>query len=141
MMTEGHNSRRRIGFIVNPLAGIGGRVGLKGSDGADVVERALELGAVPSANLRAVETLLHLRDLASSIDLGTYPAEMGVLVAAETGFETTVVGVTGSGRTTGEDTRRAASDLCRWQAELIVFAGGDGTARDVTGHGSCCSSR
>jgi predicted polyphosphate/ATP-dependent NAD kinase len=130
--TEGHNSRHRIGFIVNPLAGIGGRVGLKGSDGADVVEQALALGAVPSANSRAAETLSHLRDLASFIDLGTYPAEMGAWAAAETGFQTTVVGATGSARTTGEDTRRAASDLCRWQAELIVFAGGDGTARDLT---------
>ena len=132
MTTEGHNSRHRIGFLVNPLAGIGGRVGLKGSDGIEVVERAFALGAVPTANTWAAETLSHLGDLASLIELGTYPGEMGARAAAETGFETTLVGTTDVGRTTGEDTRRAASELCDWQAELIVFVGGDGTARDVT---------
>jgi predicted polyphosphate/ATP-dependent NAD kinase len=61
---------------------------------------------------------------------------MGAEIARETGFEPAVLGSldgTGSGgRTTGEDTRRAALDLREWGAELIVFAGGDGTARDLT---------
>ena len=135
-MPEASKGRHRVGLIVNPLAGIGGRVGLKGSDGTAIVERALALGAVPAAGARAAETLSHLRDLASVLDLGTYPAEMGAEIARETGFEPAVLGSldgTGSGgRTTGEDTRRAALDLREWGAELIVFAGGDGTARDVT---------
>ena len=135
-MPGASKARRRVGLIVNPLAGIGGRVGLKGSDGTAIVERALALGAVPAAGARAAETLSHLRDLASVLDLGTYPAEMGAEIARETGFEPAVVGSldgTGSGgRTTGEDTRRAALDLREWGAELIVFAGGDGTARDLT---------
>ncbi len=135
-MPEAGKGRHRVGLIVNPLAGIGGRVGLKGSDGTTIVERALALGAVPAAGARAAETLSHLRDLASVIDLGTYPAEMGAEIARETGFEPAVLGSldgTGSGgRTTGEDTRRAALDLREWGAELIVFAGGDGTARDLT---------
>jgi predicted polyphosphate/ATP-dependent NAD kinase len=135
-MPEASKGRRRVGLIVNPLAGIGGRVGLKGSDGTAIVERALALGAVPAAGARAAETLSHLRDLASVLDLGTYPAEMGAEIARETGFEPAVLGSldgTGSGgRTTGEDTRRAALDLREWGAELIVFAGGDGTARDLT---------
>ena len=135
-MPEAGKGRHRVGLIVNPLAGIGGRVGLKGSDGTAIVERALALGAVPAAGARAAETLSHLRDLASVLDLGTYPAEMGAEIARETGFEPAVLGSldgTGSGgRTTGEDTLRAALDLREWGAELIVFAGGDGTARDLT---------
>ena len=135
-MPEASKDRHRVGLIVNPLAGIGGRVGLKGSDGTAIVERALALGAVPAAGARAAETLSHLRDLADVLDLGTYPAEMGAEIARETGFEPAVLGSldgTGSGgRTTGEDTRRAALDLREWGAELIVFAGGDGTARDLT---------
>ena len=139
-MPEASKGRRRVGLIVNPLAGIGGRVGLKGSDGTAIVERALALGAVPAAGARAAETLSHLRDLADVLDLGTYPAEMGARAACETGFEPVVIGSLGdtgsggetTGQTTGEDTRRAALDLREWGAELIVFAGGDGTARDVT---------
>lgn len=131
-MTEGRKDRHRIGLIVNPLAGIGGRVGLKGSDGIVIVERALALGAVPAASARAAEALSHLRDLAGVLDLGTYPAGMGAQAARENGFEPAVVGTLSRGRTTGEDTQRAAFDLREWGAELIMFAGGDGTARDVT---------
>jgi len=131
-MPEARNGRHRIGLIVNPLAGIGGRVGLKGSDGTGIVERALALGAVPMAGTRASEAVSHLIDLAGIIDLGTYPAEMGENAARESGFEPNVIGRLSSGRTTGEDTRRAAGELSEWGAELVVFAGGDGTARDVT---------
>ena len=131
-MATGREGRHRVGLIVNPLAGIGGRVGLKGSDGIAIVERAFALGAVPAACSRTAEALSRLRDLADVIDLGTYPAEMGARVACEGGFEPTVVGSIRSGQTSGEDTQRAAADLCVWGAELIVFAGGDGTARDVT---------
>jgi predicted polyphosphate/ATP-dependent NAD kinase len=131
-MATGREGRHRVGLIVNPLAGIGGRVGLKGSDGIAIVERAFALGAVPAACSRTAEALSGLRDLADVMDLGTYPAEMGARVACEGGFEPTVVGSIRSGRTSGEDTQRAAADLRAWGAELIVFAGGDGTARDVT---------
>ena len=48
----------RIGFLINPIAGMGGRVGLKGTD--DVVGKAVELGAQPVAPLRA---LLALREI------------------------------------------------------------------------------
>ncbi|HXZ99524.1 MAG TPA: ATP-NAD kinase family protein [Candidatus Binatia bacterium] len=123
--------RRRLGLIVNPLAGIGGRVGLKGSDGTTIVARALALGAVPSAEQRAAQTLAALCDLADAVVLGTYPAEMGARTARACGFEPALLGSIVSGRTTADDTRRAASDLHRWGAELLLFAGGDGTARDV----------
>ena len=42
----------RIGFLVNPIAGIGGRVGLKGSDG--VLSEALKRGGVPLSPIKAV---------------------------------------------------------------------------------------
>ncbi|NIV40069.1 MAG: ATP-NAD kinase, partial [Anaerolineae bacterium] len=47
----------RVGLIVNPLAGIGGRVGLKGSDGAEIQQKALALGAVPQSLNRAIQAL------------------------------------------------------------------------------------
>ncbi len=124
-------TKSKLGFIVNPLAGIGGRVGLKGSDGAETVKRAFELGASLVSPARAVETLTELAALKDEIEVITYPAEMGENEARESGFEPVVLGSIVSGETTAEDTRQAARDLVEQGAELILFVGGDGTARDV----------
>ena len=42
----------KLGLIVNPVAGLGGSVALKGGDGADTAKEAMALGAEPKANLR-----------------------------------------------------------------------------------------
>jgi predicted polyphosphate/ATP-dependent NAD kinase len=122
---------KRIGLIVNPFAGIGGRVGLKGSDGADTVRRALELGAVPEALQRATSSLLPLSAIRDTLEVFTYPFEMGESSAREAGFTPKVIGAICSGATTAEDTQRAARDLCTHDVDLLLFAGGDGTARDI----------
>jgi len=124
-------TRRRLGLVVNPLAGIGGRVGLKGSDGPRVVARALALGAVPLAPARAAEALGVLAAAAPRIEIATYPGAMGADAARAAGLEPLVLGSIEPSRTTADDTRRAARDLLAWGAELILFAGGDGTARDI----------
>jgi len=67
---------KRIGLIVNPYAGLGGRVGLKGSDGVETRRKALEMGAVPRSPARTVEALLELRELAEFM-IVTYPGQMG----------------------------------------------------------------
>ena len=123
---------KRLGLIVNPLAGIGGRVAFKGSDGADIVERALALGAVPLAPSRAVDALKKLLPLRDDFELMTYSGSMGADEAEQCGFAPTVVGRTEeAARTTADDTRRAADALSREKVDLLLFAGGDGTARDV----------
>lgn len=119
---------KRIGLIVNPYAGIGGRVGLKGSDGAEIREKALALGAVPMSPRRTVEALKHLRGL--DFTLYTYPKEMGENEALEAGLEPTVLGDVADD-TTAEDTKYAAKLLLEQGLDLLVFAGGDGTARDI----------
>lgn len=121
---------RKLGLIINPVAGIGGRVGLKGSDGAEVQRKALELGAVPQALDRAIQAIERLKPVQ---DLGiiTYPGEMGEDAATANGFEPTVIGSIKAGQTTALDTQRAARDMLRLGADLLLFAGGDGTARDV----------
>jgi predicted polyphosphate/ATP-dependent NAD kinase len=122
---------KRLGLIVNPVAGMGGRVGLKGTDGRETLNRAKELGAVSTAPSRAVEALVRLASLKASIEIVAYPHEMGEDEAREAGFEPTVIGEIIPGNTTSEDTRAAASEMMGLSVDLILFAGGDGTARDI----------
>ena len=119
---------KRIGLIVNPYAGIGGRVGLKGSDGAEIRQKALELGAVPMSPQRTVEALKLLAGL--DFMLYTYPGKMGEEEALEAGLEPIVIGELGR-ESTAEDTKIAAELMLGKDLDLIVFAGGDGTARDI----------
>lgn len=123
--------KKRIGLIVNPLAGIGGRVGLKGSDGIEIVKQALSLGAEKVSPRRAVETLQELYPLRDQLQIVTYPDEMGESEALECGYVPIVLGSITPGRTTAEDTKKAAVDLVHFGIDLIVFVGGDGTARDI----------
>ncbi len=173
---------RTIGLIVNPVAGMGGRVGLKGSDGAATLRRARELGARPEAPGRAVEALKALVPLRDRLRLIVAAGEMGESECAAVGLVPSLVlpasalselepsngraadpsraagaqpapalahdppladdrqpdaPVTSEGAdhslalTTAQDTRRAARAMQEMGADLILFAGGDGTARDI----------
>ncbi len=119
----------RIGFIVNPIAGMGGRVGLKGTDGEAYLE-ALRRGAKPIAPERARRFLEALRT--RQIELVVAGGRMGYDIASRTRLRDRIVEVIDDivGETTAEDTRRVAS-LMKKNVELIVFVGGDGTARDI----------
>ena len=122
---------KKVGLIVNPIAGMGGRVGLKGSDGEETLRRARRLGAEPTAPGRVVQALAGLKPLADQIELITFPAEMGELEARQAGFVPRVIGHIQPDRTTAEDTRRAGRKMAAMAVDLLLFAGGDGTARDV----------
>lgn len=119
-----------MGLIINPVAGIGGRVGLKGSDGAEIQKKALALGAVPQAQSRAAEALDRLKAV-DGLEILTYPGEMGEDAAHACSFEPEVIGSITPGQTTAQDTRDAASEMQRQGVDLLLFAGGDGTARDI----------
>ncbi|HPZ58955.1 MAG TPA: ATP-NAD kinase family protein, partial [Bacillota bacterium] len=111
--------------------GSGGRVGLKGSDGKDIVEKAFAMGAVPEAPSKASKALERLQNLKEKFRLLTYPGPMGEDVARELGYDPVVLGHLDGNRTSAADTERAVKDLWEAGAELLLFAGGDGTARDV----------
>src|SRR5699024_5486180 len=73
--------------IVNPIAGMGGRVGLKGTDGAEILEKAKSLGALPESPKKAKKALEKLQPIKDKIELFTYPGQMGEDEALEMGFE------------------------------------------------------
>jgi len=122
---------KRIGLIINPVAGIGGKVGLKGSDGAETLEKALKLGAVPESGDKAFVTIKKMCELKDEMDIYTYPGEMGADICSRADMECHVLGKIDYGRTTTSDTVKAAKKLVRFGVDIILFAGGDGTARDI----------
>jgi predicted polyphosphate/ATP-dependent NAD kinase len=124
-------SRVRLGLIVNPMAGLGGRVGLKGSDGEVIQQKAIALGAQSRAGERAREALRALLPLKDDVEIVTCPGSMGAEAAESLGFGTQVIGRIEAGGTSAQDTRRAAQSMKEMNVALILFAGGDGTARDV----------
>jgi predicted polyphosphate/ATP-dependent NAD kinase len=121
----------RLGFVVNPIAGMGGKVGLKGTDG--IVREAVRRGAEPIATRRATDFLRKLKeyDANMQIELLTCPGVMGEREVGEAGLITKVLPMRIAQQTTSADTRRAVRLLKRMEADLIVFVGGDGTARDI----------
>lgn len=121
---------RIIGFIVNPIAGMGGAVGLKGTDGAHILGEALKRGAVRKAQDRARETLRALRATDLDIRFLTCGGEMGESLLRDEGFEAVVVHVPDE-PTTAHDTRKTIEALAECEAQLVLFCGGDGTARDI----------
>jgi len=118
----------KIGLIVNPVAGMGGSVGLKGTDGA-MYEKALELGAEPVTPVRTQDVLSHIRHK-DAIALCVAPGKMGARVVAGLDVSFTVVGEIGA-TTSAEDTKRIARQMLAQGVALLIFVGGDGTARDI----------
>ena len=123
--------RPALGLIVNPIAGMGGSVGLKGTDTAAILSEARARGAVPQAAKRAGVVLEALAAAEPGLDLLSAPGEMGERIAWDAGLSPTVVGAPAEGETSATDTRAAAEAMAAAGARLIVFAGGDGTARDM----------
>ena len=119
---------RKIGFIVNPIAGMGGSVGLKGTDD-NLYLKALELGANPVSPLRAMDFLKNIT-YSEKILFLCAPGKMGADYLQQFGFNYQVVGNI-SMETSAQDTLDISLQISQEGAELIVFFGGDGTARDI----------
>jgi predicted polyphosphate/ATP-dependent NAD kinase len=120
--------KKRIGLIVNPIAGMGGSVGLKGTDG-DIIIQARALGAQPVAPARSIAFLSALRH-PEEIVWFTAPDSMGGDYLSQIGFPYTIVGVIPQ-ETSDADTMRIAREMLRMEIDLLVIVGGDGTARDI----------
>ncbi len=122
---------KKIGLVVNPIAGMGGRVGLKGTDGKDVLAKARELGSIPEAPLKAKKALEKLIPLKDEIKVLVSEGNMGEEEVSEIGLNYEVVYKPESGDTTSVDTTELCKIFENESVELILFVGGDGTARDI----------
>jgi predicted polyphosphate/ATP-dependent NAD kinase len=109
---------------------MGGAVGLKGTDGKTILDRAIVLGAKPIASTRAKSFLLELEPIKKSIRLIVGAGNMGEDEARSCGFNCTVLG-TRKEETAAEDTKGIVREIQEAGVDLLVFCGGDGTARDI----------
>jgi predicted polyphosphate/ATP-dependent NAD kinase len=126
--------RKTIGFIINPVAGMGGAVGLKGTDGAAILKEAIARGAKPIAAQRAETFLAQLDTVANrrnvTINLVVGAGIMGETEAQNHRFLFKTVGKPKK-HTTPADTQYAAKVIVECGVDLLVYCGGDGTARDI----------
>ena len=121
----------RIGILVNPDAGLGGRLGYKGTDGRAAEARAA--GAVDRSGPRMTDALSRFSELLSHLreapHLMSCSGRMGSdWIPAGISFEEMV---RAPAESTAEDTRRAVSELLDANIDLLFYAGGDGTTRDI----------
>ncbi|MFX1321942.1 MAG: ATP-NAD kinase family protein [Promethearchaeota archaeon] len=119
---------KKIGLIINPIAGMGGSVGLKGTDG-DIYKKALKLGASPVAPKRISQFLSNLKSK-EDLFLLVAPGKMGEDYVKKKGFAYEIIGEI-KRKTTADDTKRISNQMVEKSIELLVFCGGDGTARDI----------
>ncbi|MHA1371265.1 MAG: ATP-NAD kinase family protein [Promethearchaeota archaeon] len=125
-----------IGFVVNPYAGMGGAVGLKGTDGEEILEKAISLGAKPQASKRGLQFLQKLAPISNRTKLITASGGMGASCLEKLEFTFKSIEVIpvprllAGKRSTSEDTKNFVMQV-KPNVDIIVFVGGDGTARDV----------
>ncbi|MGD2155762.1 MAG: ATP-NAD kinase family protein [Anaerolineales bacterium] len=122
-------ARKLIGLIVNPVAGMGGSVGLKGTDGKKMYEKAKELGSEPVTPEKTKELLSHIKHK-DRIKLLVAPGVMGKNYVEGLDVPNEVIGELGE-ETSAADTKGIAQQMAERGVELLVFVGGDGTARDI----------
>jgi predicted polyphosphate/ATP-dependent NAD kinase len=128
--SDPRDDSKKVGFIVNPIAGMGGAVGLKGTDGKEILEKAVTLGAKPVAPARAETFLSGLKPIKEGIRLIVGAGWMGENEAKNQDFCYTVFGEQKKD-TCPEDTMETAKRVAEEGVDLLIFCGGDGTARDV----------
>lgn len=120
----------KLGLIINPIAGIGGPLGLKGSDGELVAAVARSEGAQSKSPQRTAVALQRLTALKDQFKVFCYGGDMGADVANSLGLQVEVIGYSAD-QSSAQDTMLAASALKSKSVDLLLFAGGDGTARDI----------
>ena len=130
MVSKQTTPEKTIGFIINPVAGMGGAVGLKGTDGNKILNKAIALGAKPIASAKAEIFLSNLSTAKDNIKFLVGAGEMGEFQVKKLGFNCQVLGQAKT-QTSPKDTQIIAHQMQESQVDLLIFCGGDGTARDI----------
>ncbi|PHS19077.1 MAG: ATP-NAD kinase [Kangiella sp.] len=127
-----------IGLVINPYAGIGGRVGLKGSDGDGIREQAFKLGAKKLSSEKALLCFKQFEAYFNKAKVYTASGEMGEQLCLKLNINHKIVTYPkGNSKSDGllftsaKDTERLVEELCKLDLDIILFVGGDGTARNV----------
>lgn len=121
----------KLGLIINPIAGMGGRVGLKGTDGENTLKKALALGAKKEAPQKSRKALDYIFKNVHELQVYTFPNEMGQTECVELGINPIIIGEISNEITTFKETEQAAKMMLEHNVDLLLFAGGDGTARNI----------
>ena len=130
---------KKIGFFLNPIAGMGGKVALKGTDGKDILQRAIKLGAEPIAQYKALNFFKALKNSTTHTKLiFMIPrGKMGenIFINEKELFRKFKIDIIQNiaipDITSAIDTRAITAELIKRNVDLILFVGGDGTAQDV----------
>ena len=121
-----------VGLIINPIAGVGGRIGLKGSDDTKEIWKRLESGEGQKVSnertRRFLKTIIELKD---DILFFSYDGEMGGDILRDMEFDIEIIGQIKDKRPTRKDTVQVAKELLKKGVKLVIFIGGDGTACDM----------
>lgn len=120
---------KKLGLIVNPIAGMGGSVGLKGTDG--VLKEAIKRGSVPKALDKAQIVMEQLDCIKNDLVIYTCSGDMGEDALKTFEFNVKIVYTPNNEITTPQDTIEAAKKLLEEKVDMVLFVGGDGTARDI----------
>ena len=124
----------RLGLLVNPDAGLGGRLGLKGSDGQ------AELARSKGAEDRSGPRMRLMLEYFSKLRRSSFEGIEWVSSEGRMGTDWFPQGATigsvrtthsSSGSTSADDTATAVGALLEEGIDLLVYAGGDGTTRDI----------
>ncbi len=121
----------RLGVLVNPFAGIGGALALKGSDGAQIRRQALSEGAKIEAPDKMTKALNQLQQHASQIKIFTASGAMGEDSCKAAGLDYDIVYQCKDEQSESQHSEEAAAALVEHNLDLLLFAGGDGTARNL----------
>jgi len=124
-------TRRDIGLIVNPCAGPGGPAGLRGTDAPEQLAAARELGIESRALVRTRQALQALLPMARFLRISTGPGDLGQTALADNFPDAQLCSGPEAAAQTAAATRHCVKQMLGRGIELLLFAGGDGTARDI----------